>query len=321
MRTKLVGTLMLFVIFVIVALVGWGLPQKKEKKWRIALVPKALTGEYWVRCRKGAEAAARRLGVELIFVGPSAETEVDKQMDIVENLVVRGIDGLAISPCDASALVPVIEKIWRRKIPVVTVDSDAKTDKKLAYIGTDNEKAGALAGEELARLIQGKGKVLIINGVPGAHNLMERIKGFRRVMAKHPRVRLLPEQACQSDQTLALNITENALTGHPDLKGIFGVNAPGAPGAAQAVAAAGKAGQVKVVGFDAIPDTLRFCAEGVVQAIIEQRPYRMGYLSVEFLKKALEGEKIPTRVDTGVDIIRPEQARKMLLAKPSALGQ
>ncbi len=286
--------------------------QKKGRIWRIALVPKALTGEYWVRCRKGAEDAARKLGVRLIFVGPSAETEVDRQIDVVESLLARGLDGLAISPCDASALVPTIEKVWAKKIPVVTVDSDARTDKKLAYIGTDNEKAGALAGQELARLIKGKGKVLIINGVPGAQNLMERIRGFRTVMKKHPGVHLLPEQACQSDQTLALNITENALTAHPDLKGIFGVNAPGAPGAAQAVVSAGKEGKVLIVGFDAIPDTLRFCADGVVQAIVEQRPYRMGYLSVEYLKKALEGGKVPKRVDTGVDIIGPDRARKML---------
>lgn len=287
----------------------------QKKQWHIAIVPKALTGEYWVRCKKGAEAAAKRLGVRLTFIGPSAETEVDKQIDIVENLLTRGVDALGISPCDATALVGVIEKAVAKGVPVVTVDSDAKTNKRLAYIGTDNEKAGEIAGRELAKLMKGKGKVLIINGVPGAQNLMQRIKGFKRAIAKHPQIRIVSEQACQSDQALALNIAENALTAHPDLGGIFGVNAPGAPGAAQAVKAAGKAGKVKIVGFDALPDTVKFCAEGVVQAIVEQRPYRMGFLAVRYLKEALEGKKIPRLVDTGVDVVTPAKARQLLSAQ------
>lgn len=290
------------------------LPQKKQ--WHIAIVPKALTGEYWVRCKKGAEAAAKQFGVRLTFIGPSAETEVDKQIDIVENLITRGVDAIGISPCDGKALVPVIEKAVAKGIPVVTVDSDAKTNKRLAYIGTDNEKAGEMAARELVKLMGGKGKVLIIQGVPGAENLMQRVKGFKRVIARYPQIRIASEQACQSDQSLALNITENALTAHPDLGGIFGVNAPGAPGAAQAVKAVGKAGKVKIVGFDALPDTVRYCAEGVIQAIVEQRPYRMGYLAVRYLKEALEGKKIPRMVDTGVDIITPERAKKILRARP-----
>jgi ribose transport system substrate-binding protein len=288
----------------------------QKKQWHIAIVPKALTGEYWVRCKKGAEAAAKQFGVKLTFIGPSAETEVDKQIDIVENLITRGVDAIGISPCDGKALVPVIEKAIAKGIPVVTVDSDAKTNKRLAYIGTDNEKGGEIAAKELAKLMDGKGKVLIIQGVPGAENLMQRVKGFKRVIAKYPQIKIVSEQACQSDQTKALDITENALTAHPDLGGIFGVNAPGAPGAAQAVKAAGKTSKVKIVGFDALPDTVRYCAEGVIQAIVEQRPYRMGYLAVRYLKEALEGKKIPRMVDTGVDIITPEKAQKMLLQKP-----
>ncbi len=308
---------------ILTALVGLALSfisppasQTKGKQWHIAIVPKALTGEYWVRCKKGAEAAAKQFGVKLTFVGPSAETEVDKQIDIIENLLTRGVDGLGVSPCDGKALVPVIEKAISKGVPVVTVDSDAKTNKRLAYIGTNNEKAGELAGQELAKLIGGKGKVLIIQGVPGAENLMQRVKGFMRAISKFPQISLLPEQACQSDLAKALEITENAIRAHPDLAGIFGVNAYGAPGAAQAVKEAGKTGEVKIVGFDAIPTTLRYCAEGVVQAIIEQRPYRMGYLAVRYLKEALEGKKIPRIVDTGVDIITPPQAKKMLLASP-----
>lgn len=288
----------------------------QKRRWHIAIVPKALTGEYWVRCKKGAEAAAKQFGVRLTFVGPSAETEVDKQIDIIENLITRGVDAIGVSPCDGKALVPVIEKAVSRGIPVVTVDSDAKTNKRLAYIGTNNEKAGELAGKELAKLIGRKGKVLIIQGVPGAENLMQRVKGFKRAISKFPKIKIVSEQACQSDLTRALEITENALRAHPDLAGIFGVNAYGAPGAAQAVKEAGKTGKVKIVGFDAIPTTLKYCAEGVVQAIIEQRPYRMGYLAVRYLKEALEGKKIPRMVDTGVDIITPKRAKKMLLSSP-----
>lgn len=310
------GTLGVLMIGLILMLLTFSSVPAQKQKWHIAIVPKALTGEYWVRCKKGAEAAAKQFGVRLTFIGPSAETEVDKQIDIIENLLTRKVDAIGVSPCDGKALVPVIEKAVAKGVPLVTVDSDAKTPKRLAYIGTDNEKAGELAAKELAKLMGEKGKVLIIQGVPGAENLMQRVKGFKRVISKYPGIKIVSEQACQSDQTLSLNITENALTAHPDLGGIFGVNAPGAPGAAQAVKAAGKTGKVKIVGFDALPDTIRYCAEGVIQAIVEQRPYRMGYLAVRYLKEALEGKKIPRMVDTGVDIITPQKARKMLLVSP-----
>ncbi len=278
----------------------------------IAIVPKALTGEYWARCKRGAMKAQEEFGVRVDFIGPPSEVDVDKQVEIVENLISRGVDGIGISPCDGDALVPVIEKAMAKGIPVVTVDSDANTDKKLSYIGTDNRKAGRVAGEQMVKLLNGRGKVLIITGVPGAQNLMERVEGFKEVIKKHPGIKIVSEQACQSDQVLALNIAENALTADRDLAGIFGVNAFGAPGAAQAVESQGLAGKVKIVGFDAMPDTLKFCADGVVHAIIEQRPYKMGYLAVKLLKEAIEGKKIPKVVDTGVDVITPPEAKKLL---------
>ncbi|MCS7254146.1 MAG: sugar-binding protein [Armatimonadota bacterium] len=286
--------------------------KKTDSVISIAIVPKALTGEYWARCKRGVMKAQEELGVRVDFIGPPSEVDVDKQVEIVENLISRGVDGIGISPCDGDALVPVIEKAIAKGIPVVTVDSDANTDKRLCYIGTDNRKAGRVAGEQMVKLLGGKGKVLIITGVPGAQNLMERVAGFKEVVSKHPGIKIISEQACQSDQVLALNIAENALTADKDLAGIFGVNAFGAPGAAQAVESRGLAGKVKIVGFDAMPDTLKFCADGVVQAIVEQRPYRMGYLAVKLLKDAIEGKKIPRVVDTGVDVITPSEAKKLL---------
>jgi ribose transport system substrate-binding protein len=172
MRWKL-ATIFAVVGSLLLLLVALPTSHAQKKQWHIAIVPKALTGEYWVRCKKGAEAAAKQFGVKLTFIGPSAETEVDKQIDIVENLITRRVDAIGISPCDGKALVPVIEKAIAKGIPVVTVDSDAKTNKRLAYIGTDNEKAGEIAAKELAKLMGGKGKVLIIQGVPGAENLMQ----------------------------------------------------------------------------------------------------------------------------------------------------
>jgi ribose transport system substrate-binding protein len=292
-----------------------GETSKGSKSISIAIVPKARTGEYWAKCEKGVMQAQKELGIQVDFIGPPSEVDVDKQVEIVENLISRGVDGIGISPCDGDALVPVIEKAVQKGIPVITVDSDANTDKRLCYVGTDNRKAGRIAGEQMAKLLGGKGKVLIITGVPGAQNLMERVAGFKEVISKYPKIKIISEQACQSDQVLALSIAENALTADSDLAGIFGVNAFGAPGAAQAVESRGLASKVKIVGFDAMPDTIRFCAEGVVQAIIEQRPYKMGYLAVKLLKDAIEGKKIPRVVDTGVDIITPPKARE-LLKKP-----
>jgi len=285
------------------------------KRSGIAIVPKAIAGEYWIDCQKGAEKAAKELGVELTFTGPTSESDVSGQIAVVENLINKNIAAIGISPCSADGLNKVVAKALRMGIPVVTLDSDTSAKDRLCYIGTNNRAAGAVAARTLAALIGDKGKVGVVTGVAGANNLEERYQGFVEEMKKHPNITVLPRQAAESDKSLAISITENLLTAHPDLAGIFGVNAISGPGVGQAVRASGKAGKVKVVSFDVTPELQELCKAGAVQALIAQRPFKMGYLAVKVLYDALHGKKPTGDIDTGVEVVTREKLLKAASGK------
>jgi ribose transport system substrate-binding protein len=276
---------------------------KEEEKPVFALVPKSIGQIYWTACRRGMEKAAKEENVGHLFTGPTS-TDIVKQIDIIENLLLKGVAGIAISPNDPTAVIRVINRAIDRGVPVVTFDSDSPESKRLAYIGTDNEAAGRTAGETLAKLMEEKGKVAILTGGLGALNLNQRIKGFRDALKNYPDMQALPPEPDDDDSEKARAIAENLLLAHPDLGGFFGVSAPGAPGAARAVKAANKVGKVKIVGFDDTPECRQLIQEGVVQATVAQRPFDMGYQAIKVLFNAHKGKKPENKImDTGVLVI------------------
>lgn len=311
---KIVWICLLF----LVVFSGCGTQQKPTKPKpegkaaaKFAVVPKAITGEYWANFEKGVRKAEKELGVEVIYDGPPSETDIDKQISLIENLIAKQVAGIAISPTDGTALAPVIEKAMEAGIPVLTVDSDAKTDKKLCYIGTNNVAAGKKAGETMSKLLGGKGKVAILVGVPGAQNLLQRIDGFKEALKKFPGIKIVSEQADNVDKATAMSLSENVLTAHPDLAGFYAVTNQAGTGAAEAIAAAGKTGKVKVVTFDLTPEGISTLKKGTVTAIMEQKPVLMGYLGVKTLVEAKSGTQPEEKViDTGVDVVTKESLEK-----------
>jgi len=295
-------------VFILLGLVVTGCGKKEkgeetEKTAVYALVPKSIGQIYWEACRRGMEKASEEEGVKGLFIGPTT-TDIAKQIDIIENLLLQGAAGIAISPNDPTAVIQVIDHAVKQGVPVVTFDSDSPNSKRLAYIGTDNEGAGRRAGETLAEYMEGKGEVAILTGGLGALNLNQRIKGFKSALAEHPEMKIIATKPDDDDSEKATAIAENLLMSHPNLGGFFGVSAPGAPGAARAVKAANKVGKVKIVGFDDTPECRQYIKEGVVQATIAQRPFDMGYRAIKVLVEARKGnppkEKI---IDTGVLVI------------------
>lgn len=271
----------------------------------IAVIGKASGGEYWLAVKAGAERKAAELGVDMLWEGTPQETDVAKQIDLVENLVQRGVSGISIAPTDANALSPAIKKALDAKIPVITIDSDSTAKDRLAYVGTDNRLAGEEAGREMLRLTGGKGKVAIITGVLGAQNLRERCAGFKSALAGSG-IEVLSEQTDSGDRAKALAAAESLLLANPDLAGFFTDTAISGPSVAQALLARGRTGQVKVVAFDVTPELVRYLDEGAVQALVAQRPERIGELAVELQTKKAKGEAIPPLVDTGVKIVRKD---------------
>ncbi len=277
-----------------------------EKKYRIAVVPKGTAHVFWKTVEAGARAAGEKFGAEILWNGPSEETDVAGQISIIEDFITQGVDALVMAACDADALVPVVRRALKKGIPVITIDSGISTDDALCFVATDNIEAAKKGAEKLAELIGGKGKVGLLPFIKGAATSDWREQGFREGIKKYPGIEIASVLYTQSDAAVAMQKTEDMLTAVPDLAGIFACNEPGVVGAAQVLRQRNLAGKVKLVGFDASDAEIQALKDGVVQALIVQNPFRMGYDGVRMAIKAIRGEEIPKRIDTGVMIVTPE---------------
>lgn len=273
---------------------------------RIAVVPKGLAHQFWLTIKAGAEAAAEEAGAEILWQGPHKETEVEKQINIVQDMINSGVDGLVLAACDENALIPVVQKATDAGIPVVTIDSGVASDLPLSFVATDNVAGSEMAARTLADLIGEEGNVGLIPFIKGAATSNMREEGFLKGIAAFPNINVSATLYCQSDVAKAMEVTQDMLTRNADLKGIFATNEPAAIGAAQALKAAGKADQVKLVAFDAAEEEITALQEGSVQALIVQNPYRMGYAGVKAALDAIAGNPVDKRIDTGVTVVTME---------------
>jgi ribose transport system substrate-binding protein len=292
----------LFSLLILFFLVGC---QKKEeaKHFTILVSPKGLEHAFWLSVKAGADSAAREFGVEVVWRGPSRETDIATQIAILEDFTNKKVDAIVLAATDARALVPYVKMAVESNIPVITIDSGVESDLPLTFVATDNVLAARRAAQTLAALIGGEGKVACIPFVPGAATSMMREQGFKEELKNYPEIELVATQYSQSDVATAMAVTEDILTAHHDLAGIFGANEASTLGIIEAVKSRGLVGKVKVVGFDASESEIQALRDGIVHALIVQDPFRMGYLGVRFAVDALQGKEVPKRVDTGVRVL------------------
>jgi ABC-type sugar transport system substrate-binding protein len=277
-----------------------------------AFLPKGLDNPYWDECRKGMEAEMAKLGVKAEFLGP-AVSDATKQVEIFESVIARKPLAIAVSPNDPSTVTASIKKAMDAGIPVITWDADAPDSARMLYIGTDNVAAGRTAGEEMAKAMGGKGKVAIINGALTALNAQQRVQGFKEAIAKYPDMEIIADEPTEDSLDKALSVSEQLLQAHPDLGGFYGVTGSGVPGAAGAVKQANKCGQVKVGGFDVVPQGIEFMKNGCVDFLVSQRPYGMTAQALEIMTGLAKGDKpTSTNVDTGVEIVYPSTLETFL---------
>jgi ribose transport system substrate-binding protein len=286
---------------------GCGNKQKGEKpkgEKLLVMVPKFLH-PYYEPCYQGFKDAAVKYGVKTEYRAAKV-SEVTQQVEVIESLIARHVDGIAISALDDQALVPVIKEATDAGIKVICFDAPAPSSKALCYIGTMNEAAGYTGGEMMAKYMNGEGEAAVLQGGLGAANLNERFKGFERALKeKAPKIKLVAREDVQGGRMdVAMNKTETLLQAHPNLKAIFAVSAEGAPAASAVLKEQKKSGKILVGGFDDQRDTLAGIRDGTVQFCIAQKTYKMGYLSVETLLDAMAGKPIAQKeIDTGVLII------------------
>lgn len=275
-----------------------------DEKLTLALVPKGTTHQFWQTVKAGAEAAAKEVNAQLLFNGPSKENNVPEQIDIVRNFGTQGVDGIAVAATDKGALVAPVKELLEKGIPVVVVDSAIDPDPSYSFIATDNVAAARQAADEMARLLNGKGNVAILNFQKGSGTSDEREQGFREGIAKYPGIKIVANEYTKSDVGNAVSQTESILTANPALDGLFASNEPNVIGAAKVFADKGKAGKIKLVGFDAADAEIEGLKAGTIDALIVQDPFKMGYESVKALAQLLRGQGTPEkRIDTGAKVV------------------
>lgn len=272
-------------------------------KHSIAVIPKGTTHIFWKAVHAGAQKAGEELGYQIQWNGPELETDRERQIQIIEDFIVQKVDGVVLAPLDRQALVPSVEKLASLKVPCAIIDSGVDTDKYVCFAATDNYQGGVLAARRMGEILQGKGKVVVVKYVPGSASTTERENGFIETIKKEfPGIEIVDSKYAQATVETALQATEDLLTRHKDLQGLYACNASTAVGALQALQSQ-KRTEVKMVGFDAekaLADGLR---AGQIDALVVQNPFKMGYEGVKAVVASIKGEPVPKRIDTGVEII------------------
>lgn len=274
-------------------------PAPAGSNWRIAVVPKSVGFFYWGSVEAGAQAAGRYFHVKIIWKGTASETDVVAQKNMLQDFINGHVSGLAFAATDAHGLVPIANSALKAGIPVVSIDSGLSPQGP-PLVASDNVVAAAKAADILAKQIGYKGQVAFLPFVPTAATSIERTQGFEQEIKKYPHIKVVAVQYDESDVATALSVTENILTSHPQLKGIFDANEPGVDGTVAALAERGlPPGTIKVVGFDNAPDEVNDLADGYVSALIVQDPFRIGYQGAAEVVALLEHKTVPHIVDSG----------------------
>jgi ribose transport system substrate-binding protein len=277
----------------------------------IAFVMKTLNNPFFIEMQKGAQEAAQKLGVDLVVQAADREIDVERQMQIIENLIQRKVSALCVTPSGSREIVPVIVKANKAGIPVLIIDTRAD-EKALAaaggkiatFIGSDNYDGGKIAGAFLAEKLGGKGNVAVLEGIPGHETGDSRLRGFRESIAKAPGIKIVASQPANWERDQGFNVFQNILQAHPDVNAIFACSDLMALGAMEAIRAAGKTGKITVVGFDALPEAREAIKKGTMAATVAQFPARMGSMAVEGAAKVLKGEKIEAFTAVPIELVK-----------------
>jgi ribose transport system substrate-binding protein len=245
--------------------------------------------DFWVIARKGTEKAAQEIaGIEVEFKIPADGTAAEQQR-LVDDLLARGIDGIAISPVDPTNQTQMLNRAASQTL-VVTQDSDAPNSNRVCYVGTDNVAAGRQAGELLKEALPQGGKIMVFVGVLDAENARQRYQGLKEALAGS-NVQILDVRTDNTDRVRAKSNAADTLVNNPDLAGMVGLWSYNGPAILSAVKEANKVDKVKIIAFDEEDETLNGIKEGAIYATVVQQPFEFGFRSMELMAKILNGDR------------------------------
>jgi ribose transport system substrate-binding protein len=301
------------------ATTGYG---KESKKIKVVLLQGVRGDEFYISMGCGVQAAAQKLGnVDFSIQGPQ-KFDASLQIPILNAIIAKKPDVIMMAPTDTKALIAPMKQAKAAGIKVIEVDTHVDDPSiSVSKIASNNTLGGAKAALALAQLTGNKGEYLVVNVKPGISTTDQRQKGFEQEVKKLKGVKYLGTQFDDDDPAKAASITSAALAAHPNMNGIFGANLFSAEGAATGVRNAGKSSQVKIVGFDAGPAQVQQLKQGLVQALVAQEPYDIGYQAVVQAVNAATGKPVKAKIQTGLVIVtkknmgQPNVSRYLYKAK------
>ena len=282
---------------------------QQAKKPVIGLVMKSLANEFFKDMEEGAVKHVQERGdLTLVPVGMHSETDIDTQISAIENFITQKVDAIVVAPADSRALVPPLARAIKAGIIVINIDValDEAAKKQagvdLAFVGPDNRAGAKMSGDVLAKALGPGGKVVIIEGNPGADNAQQRKRGFDDSV-KEGKLDLVDSRTAHWETEEANSVFSNILTAHPDVQGVMAANDSMALGVVKAIDASGKSGKIKVVGFDNIAAVQPLLKDGKLIATIDQFGSQMAANGIDYAMKALKGEKLEGWIKTPIKLV------------------
>ncbi len=304
MRGKSLRWLGMLVAVILVAAACGGTPASSSPsptgKAFIPLISKGFQHQFWQAVKQGAEKAATQFNVRIDFQGPENESQVDKQLEMLQTVLNQKPSALCFAALDSKAAIPLLQKFKDAKIPVIGFDSGVDSDIPLATAATDNIAAAGAAADKMATLIGGAGEVAIVAHDQTSRTGIDRVKGFTdQIKNKYPNIKIVATQYGGGDQLKSTDLTKAILQANPNLKGVFGANEGSAIGVLNGVKESGKSGKVTVIGYDSGQQQMDAIRAGTEAGAITQDPIGIGFKCVEAAVNALKGQTLQKNIDTG----------------------
>ena len=266
----------------------------------IPVISKGFQHQFWQAVKLGAEKAAAELKVKITFEGPENESQVDKQLEMLQAALAKKPQAICFAALDSKAANPLLKKAQAAKIPVVGFDSGVDSDVPVATAATDNIAAAGFAADKMAQLIGDEGEVAAVVHDQTSRTGIDRRDGFvNRMKTKHPKIKVVDVQYGGGDHLKSTDLAKAIIQAHPRIKGIFGANEGSAVGVLNAVKELRMQGKIVVIGYDAGKQQKDAVRSGVMAGAVSQDPVGIGYKCVEAAVKAIKGEKVPKAIDTG----------------------
>jgi ribose transport system substrate-binding protein len=282
---------------------GSSAPATKRDKLLFAVIPKATSHEFWKSVHAGAVQGEREADVKIVWKGPITESDREAQINVVQDFIAQGVDGICLAPLDSQALVPVVREAAAANIPVVIFDSgldDAAST--VSFVATDNYHGGQIAGRHLGQLLHGKGRVIVLRSSVGSQSSQLREDGCLDTLQKEfPEIEILSagEYGGDTADKALVKSQQLLLTFGDRVDGVFTPTQHVSTGMLKALEEQGLAGKVKFIGFDAGPELVAALKAGKMHGIVLQDPVRMAKLAVTTLATHIRGQKVQARIATG----------------------